>query len=63
MFAPKVKLSKDLYDKVKQIAELSGYSSVDEFVAHVLEKEISKGNKDDDEEKIKERLKGLGYIS
>jgi metal-responsive CopG/Arc/MetJ family transcriptional regulator len=63
MFGPKVKLSKDLYDKVKQIAELSGYSSVDEFVVHVLEKEISKVNQDDDEEKLKERLKGLGYIS
>lgn len=63
MFGPKVKLSKDLYDKVKQIAELSGYSSVDEFVVHVLEREISKVNKDDDEEKLKERLKGLGYIS
>ena len=63
MFGPKVKLTKDLYDKVKQIAELSGYSSVDEFVVHVLEKEISKVNQDDDEEKLKERLKGLGYIS
>ena len=63
MFGPKIKLSKDLYDKVKQIAELSGYSSVDEFVVHVLEKEISKVNQDDDEEKLKERLKGLGYIS
>jgi len=63
MFDPKVKLSKDLYDKVKQIAGLSGYSSVDEFVIHVLEKEISKVNQNDDEEKIKESLKGLGYIS
>lgn len=63
MFGPKVKLTKDLYDKVKQIAELSGYSSVDEFVVHVLEKEIAKVNQDDDEEKLKERLKGLGYIS
>lgn len=63
MFGPKVKLTKDLYERVKQIAELSGYSSVDEFVVHVLEKEISKVNRDDDEEKLKERLKGLGYIS
>ena len=63
MFGPRVKLSKDLYEKVKQIAALSGYSSVDEFVVHVLEKEIAKVSQDDDEEKIKERLKGLGYIS
>jgi hypothetical protein len=63
MFGPKIKLTKELYDKVKQVADLSGYSSVDEFVVHVLEKEISKVGQDDDEEKVKERLKGLGYIS
>ena len=59
MLGPKIKLSKELFEKVKQLAELSGYSSVDEFVAHVLEKEITKATEDDD----KERLKGLGYIS
>jgi metal-responsive CopG/Arc/MetJ family transcriptional regulator len=63
VFGPKIKLSKELFEKVKQLAELSGYSSIDEFVAHVLEKEIAKVNKDDDKEKVKERLKGLGYIS
>ena len=63
MFGPKIKLTKELYDKVQRVADLSGYSSVDEFVVHVLEKEISKVGQDDDEEKVKERLKGLGYIS
>lgn len=63
MFSPKIKLSKELFEKVKQLAELSGYSSVDEFVVHVLEKELAKVNQDDDKEKVKERLKGLGYIS
>jgi metal-responsive CopG/Arc/MetJ family transcriptional regulator len=63
VFGPKIKLSKELFEKVKQLAELSGYSSVDEFVAHILEKEIAKVNEDDDKEKVKERLKGLGYIS
>jgi metal-responsive CopG/Arc/MetJ family transcriptional regulator len=63
VLGPKIKLSKELFEKVKQLAELSGYSSVDEFVAHVLEKEITKATEDDDKEKVKERLKGLGYIS
>jgi hypothetical protein len=36
---------------------------VDEFITHLIEKELSKleGAQGDDE--IKERLKGLGYIS
>jgi len=63
VFGPKIKISKELFEKVKQLAELSGYSSVDEFVEHVLEKEIARVNEDDDKEKVKERLKGLGYIS
>ena len=50
MFEPKIKLSKELFEKVKQLAELSGYSSADEFVVHVLEKEIAKVNQDDDKE-------------
>jgi hypothetical protein len=63
VFGPKVKLTKELYEKAKEKAELAGYSSVDEFVAHVLEKEISGSGSHGDDEGVKERLKGLGYIS
>ena len=63
MFGPKIKIGKGLYARVKQTAELSGYTTVDEFVIHVLEKEIAKADQGDNEEKIKDRLKGLGYIS
>lgn len=63
MFGKKVKLEADLYDKVKRYADIAGYSSVEEFVAHALEKEISRFEDADSEEEIKKRLKGLGYIS
>lgn len=64
----KIKIDDDLYARAKKISDTAGYSSVDEFIAHVLEKEIQTltGGGDysaEDEEKIKERLKGLGYIS
>jgi metal-responsive CopG/Arc/MetJ family transcriptional regulator len=59
----KVKLDKDLLKKVKKYSELSGYSSVEEFVTHCLEKEIAKLEDSDSEEEIKKKLKGLGYIS
>jgi metal-responsive CopG/Arc/MetJ family transcriptional regulator len=59
----KVKLDKALLEKVKKYSELSGYSSVEEFVTHCLEKEISKLEESDSEEEIKKKLKGLGYIS
>ena len=59
----KIKLDKDLMDKVKKYAEMSGYSSPEEFISHCLEKEISKLEESDSEEEIKKKLKGLGYIS
>lgn len=59
----KVKLDRDLYDKLKKVADVAGYATVDEFVTHVLEKEMLhfEGAKDDKD--MRERLKGLGYIS
>jgi hypothetical protein len=59
----KVKLEKELLDKIKKFSELSGYSSAEEFIVHCLEKEISKLEESDSEEDIKKKLKGLGYIS
>lgn len=59
----KVKLNKDLLDKVKKYAKMSGYSSPEEFITHCLEKEISKLEESDSEQEIKKKLKGLGYIS
>ena len=59
----KVKLEKDLLDKIRKYAEISGYSSPEEFITHCLEKEISKLEDSDSEEEIKKKLKGLGYIS
>lgn len=63
MFGPKIKLEQELYDRVKKFAEIAGYSSVDEFVSHVLEKEIAAVGEADSEDEVKKRLKGLGYIS
>lgn len=59
----KVKLDKDLVEKVKRYAEIAGYSSPEEFIAHALEKELAKLEGAESEEEIKKRLRGLGYIS
>jgi hypothetical protein len=59
----KIKLERSLMDKVRKYAEMSGYSSVEEFITHCLEKEIAKIEESDSEEEIKKKLKGLGYIS
>ena len=60
---PKVKLDKDLFDRVSKVAKLSGYASIDEFVVHVLEKELANVEDAGSDEEIKKKLEGLGYIS
>jgi hypothetical protein len=59
----KVKLDRALVDKLRKVADVAGYATVEEFITHILEKEMLhfEGSKDDKD--MRERLKGLGYIS
>ncbi len=59
---PKIKIDDALYDRVKKIAETAGYASADEFIVHIIERELSKVEAADDEQQVIERLRGLGYI-
>jgi metal-responsive CopG/Arc/MetJ family transcriptional regulator len=63
MFGSGIKLDKQLLAKVKRYADLAGYSSVEEFVTHALEKEMAQLEEANTPEEIKKKLKGLGYIS
>ena len=60
--AVKIKLENDLYDRVKRIAEAAGYATADEFIIHMIEKELSVLEAADSDEDVTERLRGLGYI-
>jgi len=59
---PKIKIEKNLYEKVKSYADMAGYSSTEEFVIHLLEKEVSRFEDVDSKEELIKKLKGLGYI-
>lgn len=59
----KISLDKGLVARVKKFADIAGYSSVEEFVTHALEKELAVLEEADSEEDIKKKLQGLGYIS
>ncbi|MEW6270365.1 MAG: hypothetical protein AB1689_13830 [Thermodesulfobacteriota bacterium] len=58
-----IKLERDLYDRVKKIADVAGYATVEEFVAHVLEKEMIHFEDAKSDDDIRNKLRGLGYIS
>jgi hypothetical protein len=62
MSGPAIKLNPALWAKVKKCAEAGGYSSPQEFVEHVLERELAKLDTSASPEEIAKRLQGLGYI-
>jgi hypothetical protein len=65
MFGTKIRLPKELLESCKQHAANAGYASVEEFVAHTLEKEIRRAPSNslqEGNEALTERLKGLGYL-
>ena len=59
----KIKLDADLLDRLKKVAEVAGYASHEEFIVHILEKELAQFEEAGSDEDIVEKLKGLGYIS
>jgi hypothetical protein len=63
MFGSRVKLNKALLVKAKRYSDLAGYSSVEEFIIHAIEKEIARFEGSESEQELRKKLKGLGYIS
>lgn len=62
-----VSLPVPLYEKVKERIKDTGFTSVSDYVVFVLrelmsEDESEEGFSKEDEEKVKERLRSLGYM-
>lgn len=62
MFGPSVKIDKDLWRRIEQCAAKAGYSSPDEFVRHVLQREVERIEAADMSDEMRRQLKGLGYL-
>jgi hypothetical protein len=58
----KIKIESALFDLAKRAATATGYSSVEEFVAHCIENELKKLKVDEVETQVADQLRGLGYI-
>ncbi len=62
MFSGTIKLKKELSQRVERCAKAGGYSSPQEFVEHIIERELAKLEDAQTDEDIVKKLKGLGYI-
>ena len=61
LFRRKVVLDDQLWQRAQAHVEKVGYSSVEEFVIHCIEKELDAPSAAD-QAQIEERLRGLGYL-
>jgi hypothetical protein len=62
MFGPTIKLNKDLWERAKKCSAAAGYSSPEEFLEHVLERELARLEDSTSDEEVVKKLQGLGYI-
>ena len=58
----KIKIDSNLFDRAKKASEIAGYSSIEEFVTHIIETEVAKHETTQTDEKVADQLRGLGYI-
>jgi predicted CopG family antitoxin len=59
-----ITIPEDVYTKIEEKIKESGHESVGEYVVKVLKENLGMddGLSDDDEEKVKARLRALGYM-
>ena len=57
-----VKLSKALCDRARAVVERAGYSSLEEFIEHAIEKDLARLEEAGSKEDLIKNLKGLGYL-
>lgn len=57
-----IKLNKTLCQRAATHAEKTGYSSLEELLEHLIEKELARSEEADSKEDLTAKLKGLGYL-
>jgi hypothetical protein len=57
-----LKLNPSLCDRARVAAARIGYSSVEEFIEHAIEKELAQHEEPDAKDDVARKLKGLGYL-
>lgn len=64
-----IRISKATHDRIKERLRSTGFTSVQDYVNYVLDEVLSsvedeegEDMSDEDQEKVKERLRALGYL-
>jgi len=58
----KIKIDSSLHDRAKKASEKAGYTSFEEFITTVIEKELLQLESSSGSDDVNDQLRGLGYI-
>jgi hypothetical protein len=61
----RIRIDDGFLSRMQKIADAGGYSSVEEFMLHVLGREINRldSGETESEDEIRKKLEGLGYLT
>ena len=57
-----VKLNSSLCERARTLVEKAGYSSLEEFIEHAMERDLERLETSESKEELMRKLKGLGYL-
>ena len=57
-----VKLNSSLCDRAKLVVQQAGYSSLEEFIEHAMERDLARLEQMESKEELIAKLRGLGYL-
>lgn len=60
----KLKIDSEIMSRIRKVTDVGGYSSPEEFVMHIIERELDilDPSAEESEEEIRKKMQGLGYI-
>ena len=59
----RIKLDPHLLERAQRAATRGGYATVEEFITHAIERACAALDDSGNDDELKRRLKGLGYLS
>ena len=59
----RIKVDPRLLERAQRCAERAGYATVEEFITHAIERACVALEESGNDDELKRRLKGLGYLS
>jgi len=57
-----VKLNASLCDRAWKLVEKAGYSGLEEFIEHAMERDLARLETSESKEELLRKLQGLGYL-